>query len=416
MSKKMLKMKRSLIFTMQSSLILALTILPAPASSAAVNLPTTAFLPCSQSSDLYCIDSVSVTPLGESSTSLSWIPSGNPGPAVSKSEGVSGSTQLTGRWSADGAFEGENYDGLYLDVKQANAFVPWIFAEARPTFSPENSVKLAVVSNSPTQAVDLNRDIAISFKLRVANFEPGVTFGVGMEGAVNFTKETGYNSLEFSAYPVKVPLARSTRDCSGDLGKASALVTQLNTVFVPSNDDRGYGIQGSSGKLYVGSNGICKLSTPVWIAETKTFSYKASGPKLSPDGTEVNTGFYYASIPFADAKSLWGIENPQDAVSALIVSIRTNAGGSSGAIKAVSVKNQNILISVSGFEFPDPSIDVSLNPEYKPRVNPAANNNMSLAGGGAKNSTNKTITCVKGNKTKKVTAVKPKCPKGFKKS
>jgi hypothetical protein len=41
---------------------------------------------------------------------------------------------------------------------------------------------------------------------------------------------------------------------------------------------------------------------------------------------------------------------------------------------------------------------------------------MSLAGGGAKNSTNKTITCVKGNKTKKVTAVKPKCPKGFKKA
>ena len=411
-----MRIKRYLVFTVQSSLILALIVLPTPTASAAVNLPTTAFLPCSATTDLYCVDSVAITPLGESSTALSWIPTGTSGPVVSRNEAVTGSTQFTGRWSAEGAFQGENYDGLYIDVKQANPFVPWIFADARPTFSLDNSVKLAVVSDSPTQAVDLNRDIAISIKLRVANFEPGVTFGVGMEGSVNFIKESGYNALEFSAYPVKVPLARSTRDCSGDLGKASALVTQLNTVFVPKNDDRGYGIQGSTGKLYVGSNGICKLSTPVWIAETKTFSYKASGPKLSPDGVGVNTGFYYASIPFADAKSLWGIENPQDAVSALVVSIRTTAGGSSGAIKAVSVKNQNILISVSGFEFPDPSIDVSLNPEYKPRVNPAANNNMSLAGGGAKNSTSKTITCVKGNKTKKVTGVKPKCPKGFKKS
>ena len=327
---------------------------------------------------------------------------------------------------ADGAFEGENYDGLYLEVKQANPFAPWIFADAKPTISPGNSVKAANSSTASNYPVDLNVDVAVSITLRVGNFEPGVTFGVGTEGLISYTPSSGGNTLGFIGYPVKVPLAKSTRDCSGDAGIAVALVSQLNTIFVPKNDDKGYGIEGSTGKLYVGSNGICKLSTPSWVASNKTFSYKASGPKLSPDGKDINTGFYYAAIPFADAKALWGLDRPQDAVSALVVSIRTTASGSSGAIKAVSVKNEHILISVSGFQFPDPSVDISLNPEYnsKGAVSGAnntlggvtGNNNMSLAGGGAKDSKVKTITCKKGNKTRKVTEVKPKCPKGWKKA
>jgi hypothetical protein len=94
------------------------------------------------------------------------------------------------------------------------------------------------------------------------------------------------------------------------------------------------------------------------------------------------------------------------------------------------------VIAVSGFEFPDPSVDISLNPEYnsKGAVTGAnntvggvtgnnntlggvsGNNNMSLAGGGANQSKVKTITCAKGNKTRKVTGVKPVCPKGWKKA
>ncbi len=408
------------------TMILGLLVAPSLSANAAVTLPATAFEPCSVSSASYCIESVGVQPVGEPLTPLQWVPSGNAGPAVSKSDGVVAGRDLPGRWTAEGAFEGENYDGIYLEVKQANPFAPWIFADAKPTYSPSNTVKAANSSTSPSYAVNLNSDVAISISLRVSNFEPGVTFGVGTDGTVTFTQNASGNNLTFVAYPVKVPLAKSTRDCSGESGTAAALVTQHYTIFVPKNDDKGYGIEGSTGKLYVGSNGICKLSTPSWIPSSKTFSYKASGPKLSPDTKEINTGFYYASIPFADAKALWGLENPKDAASALIVSIKTSSGGSSGAAKLVSVKNDHIVISVSGFEFPDPSVDVSLNPDYNSKGavsgnnntlgGVTGNNNMSLSGGGAKESKVKTITCEKGNKTKKVTAVKPKCPKGWKKA
>lgn len=407
-------------------LVASLLLVPSKSASAAITLPVEPFVPCSVAASEYCIESVAVQPLGGALIPLQWVPNGSVGPAVSKNEGVVAGRDLPGRWTAESAFEGENYDGLYLEVKQANPFAPWIFADARPTLSPANSVKAANSSTASTYPVNLNIDVAISITLRVGNFEPGVTFGVGTEGLISYTPSGTGNTLGFIGYPVKVPLAKSTRDCSGNAGTAVALVSQLNTIFVPKNDDKGYGIEGSTGKLYVGSNGICKLSTPSWVASSKTFSYKASGPKLSPDGKEINTGFYYAAIPFADAKALWGLDRPQDAVSALVVSVRTTESGSSGAIKAVSVKNEHILISVSGFQFPDPSVDISLNPEYnsKGAVSGAnntlggvtGNNNMSLAGGGAKESKVKTITCTKGNKTRKVTEVKPKCPKGWKKA
>jgi hypothetical protein len=428
-------LRRSGFIATSLAMMGALLIGPVSTARAAVTLPTDAFQPCSVAPGDYCIDSVGVQTVGGALQALQWIPTGSSGPSVSKSDGVVAGRDLPGRWSASGAFDGENYDGLYLEVKQANPFAPWIFADARPTFSPGNSVKLASSSGNTNYPVNLNPDVAISIKLRVGNFEPGVTFGVGTDGTITFTPAGTGNTLGFLGYPVKVPLARSTRDCSGDAGSAVAVVTQFNTIFVPKNDDKGYGIDGSTGRLYVGSNGICKLSTPSWIANTKTFSYKASGPKLSPDGKETNTGFYYAAIPFADAKALWGLDKPQDAVSALVVSIKTTAGGSSGATKSVSVKNEHIVIAVSGFEFPDPSVDISLNPEYnsKGAVSGAnntiggvtgnnntlggvsGNNNMSLAGGGAKKSKVQTITCTKGNKTRKVTEVKPKCPKGWKK-
>lgn len=409
-----------------STLIGSILLGPVTPAQAAITLPTSTFTPCSVTPSEYCIESVGVQPVGGALVTLQWVPTGSPGPAVSKNEGVVAGRELSGRWTAEGAFDGENYDGIYLEVKQANPFVPWIFADAKPTYSPGNAVKAANSSTSPTYAVNLNSDVAISISLRVGNFEPGVTFGVGTDGVVTFTPSGSGNNLTFIAYPVNVPLAKTTRDCSGDAGVAAALVAQHYTIFVPKNDDKGYGIEGSTGKLYVGSNGICKLSTPTWIPSSKTFSYKASGPKLSPDSKEINKGFYYASIPFADAKALWGLENPKDAASALIVSIKTNAGGSSGAAKLVSVKNEHIVISVSGFEFPDPSVDISLNPDYNSKGavsgnnnslgGVTGNNNMSLAGGGVKESKVKTITCTKGKKSKKVSAVNPTCPKGWKKA
>ena len=415
-------MKRtSFIATLATAaLSLSAVLVGVTSASASVTLPKGAFLPCSAGGGSYCIESVSVTPSGGKAIALTWVATGSQGAVAGNSTGVAAGKSLPGRWSADGAFANQNYDGLYVEAQAANEFVPWIMLDAKPTYSPGNNVALAATATSATTPVNLNSDALISVKMRISDFKLGVTYGIATEATVDV--QAGV--FEIAGYPVKVPQAKSTKDCSGDAGVASALVTQFQSILVPSNDPLGFSFEGGSGKIYVGSNGLCKLSTPVWSSEKKSLSYKASAPRLSPDGKTVNTGFYYATISAADALALWGLKKPEEAASALIVSVRTSEGGSTAATKTVAVKNGRIIIQVFGFEFPDPMLDISLNPSYDVMATSAlSDSNMSAAGTVKTTASPKpiptpkatTISCLKGNQLKKVTGVKPTCPAGYKK-
>lgn len=415
-------MKRtSLVATLATAaLSLSAILVGVTSASASITLPKGAFLPCASGGGSYCIESVSVTPSGGKAIALSWASTGSQGASAGNTNGVAAGKALPGRWTADGAFSNENYDGLYIEAQAANEFVPWVILDAKPTYSPGNNVSLAATTASATTPVNLNSDALISVKMRISDFKVGVTYGIATEATVDV--QAGV--FEIAGYPVKVPQAKSTKDCSGDAGVASALVTQFQSILVPSNDPLGFSFEGGSGKIYVGSNGLCKLSTPVWNSEKKSLSYKASAPRLSPDGKTVNTGFYYATISSADALALWGLTKPEDAASALTVSVRTSEGGSTAATKTVAVKNGRIIIQVFGFEFPDPMLDISLNPSYDLMSTSAgAASNMSAAGTVKTTASPKpsptakvtSISCIKGNQLRKVTGVKPKCPAGFKK-
>ena len=402
------------------SIALASTLLgTASTARAAITLPTTSFQPCSSGVTNYCIESVSITKTGQKPQVLVWTPAGSSGPSAGNTTGVvAGKASLPGRWTAPGAFDTNNYDGLYIDAKAANAFVPWVYIDTQPTFSSGASVNLAAQAANSNYAVNLDSETAIDIKIHTGDIKPGVTFGVGTDATIDFATANGYSTFQISGYPVSVPLAKSTKDCTGDAGVATALVTQFQTVLVPSNDPLGFSVDGASGKMYVGSNGICKFSTPTWNPETKTFKYSASAPKLSPDGTTTNRGFYHAVISFADATALWGLKNPADAASALVVSITTTAGGSIAATKMVSARNNLIIIDVSGFNFPDPMMDITLNPNYN--MNTTAVTNPIVVGTPKPTPSPTvapkkiTITCIKGVITKKITAVNAACPTGFK--
>jgi hypothetical protein len=415
-------MKRSSLIASIATAALSISaiLVGAPSANASITLPKGAFLPCAAGGGAYCIDSVSVTPSGGKAIALTWVATGGAGATAGNANGVAAGKELPGRWSADGVFANENYDGLYIEAQAANEFVPWIMLDAKPTYSPGNKVSLAATSTSATTPVNLNADALISVKMRISDFKLGVTYGIATEAIVDIQGAV----FEIAGYPVKVPQAKSTKDCTGNLGVSSALVTQFQSILVPSNDPLGFSFEGGSGKIYVGSNGLCKLSTPVWSAEKKSLSYKASAPRLAPDGKTVNTGFYYATISSADALALWGLKRPEDAASALMISVRTTEGGSTAATKTVAVKNGRIIIQVFGFEFPDPMLDISLNPSYDAMSSSApAASNMSAQGTVQKTPTPKptvapkttTISCLKGNQLKKVTGVKPTCPTGFKK-
>ena len=198
-----------------------------------------------------------------------------------------------------------------------------------------------------------------------------------------------------------VPLAAKSADCSGETGVARALVRQFQAIlFLNSDGQSAFGVDGLTGDMVVASNGVCDLSTPLWNAENKEFTFTAAAPHFAPDGTTLNYGFYRAVIPAADAKLLWGLENANDAVKALNVQIITTVNEGNNLVSTVGVRNGKIIVEISGFHYSRPKLKISLKKNWKP----------------ASTMLNKTtITCTMGKSVKKITAVKPTCPRGYKK-
>jgi hypothetical protein len=329
-----------------------------------------------------------------------------PDPATAVGQPTEAGRVLPGRWTSPD-WQGLNlgslgYDGLYIEAKSANEFTNILMIDVLPTLTgADKKVNLAGQVGNKAYATSLDPDIVISAKVRTGEMEPGVTVAVGVDVIVDGKNEGEYTSITITGTPVTVPLAAKAADCKGETGVSKANVRQFQAIVLPSNDDMsGFGVEGTSGDMYVGSNGVCELSTPVWSEETKSFTWTTAAPHFAPDGVTVNRGFYKAIIPTADAALLWGMTNPNDAATALNVSVTTEAGGSTAAISKISVKNGKIIIDVSGFEFSRPKLKIGIKPGYKPSKATAPKS---------------TITCVQGKSTKKITAVKPACPKGYKK-
>jgi hypothetical protein len=80
-----------------------------------------------------------------------------------------------------------------------------------------------------------------------------------------------------------------------------------------------------------------------------------------------------------------------------------NNGVSTAATKLVSEKDGWLRIAAYGFGFSNPTIKVNLTQAESPATKKVV----------AKKTT---ITCKKGKTVKKVTAINPVCPKGFKKA
>jgi hypothetical protein len=316
---------------------------------------------------------------------------------------------LTGRWTSplwnSLGLGSIGYDGLFVDAKAANEFVNHVFIDVVPTLTAnDNKVTLAGQPGNKAFAVSLDSDIVISVKVRTGDIKTGVTVAVGVDTTVKSVAGREFTTLTVEGTAVTVPLAKKAADCNGETGVAKAMVRQFQTLIIAQNETSGFGVEGTSGNMYVGSNGVCSLSTPTWDAATKTFSWTTGAPHFAPDGTTVNKGFYKAVIPFKDAALLWGLTNPADAATALTVSITTEEGGSSAAIAVVSAKNGNIIIDVSGFEYSKPRLSIAMKRGYK-----ASNKKISSLP-----APKYTITCARGATTKKVKGTKPTCPKGYK--
>lgn len=143
-----------------------------------------------------------------------------------------------------------------------------------------------------------------------------------------------------------------------------------------------------------------------------SFIYKVAGVHNKPNG-ETFQGSYDLVLESKFARCLYKFTTAPLRASVSI----TNADGDSNiATTLFSEKNGWVKLSINGFTFSSPKISVKFIQDAvvetpKPTPTPSATPTAS-----AKPAVKKiTITCIKGKVSKKVTAITPKCPVGYKK-
>jgi len=97
------------------------------------------------------------------------------------------------------------------------------------------------------------------------------------------------------------------------------------------------------------------------------------------------------------------------------ISVVNETGENSVSTTVVNEKDGWLRMAAYGFTFSNPTVKVKLTQEVT-SPKPVASATPSSSPSSAPVAANKiSITCIKGKTTKKVTAVNPKCPTGYKK-
>ena len=149
-----------------------------------------------------------------------------------------------------------------------------------------------------------------------------------------------------------------------------------------------------------------------------SFNYQVGGLHLNPDGS-IFRGSYDLSINSEVARCLYNFGNAP--VSAEI-SVVSSSGERQLTSTLINESNGWINLGVYNFTFSNPSIRIKLIQDaLSPSPTPSPSMSISPTPTPTPTPTaspvvkKSTISCVKGKVTKKVTAVKPKCPAGYKK-
>lgn len=173
---------------------------------------------------------------------------------------------------------------------------------------------------------------------------------------------------------------------------AAAISTLWNFGTLPNMTIRNSCFEDKTRVVGVVTTNATALSVGEPEFKNGMLEYKVAGLHYAPDGRALNEGSYDLVMRSDVARCLYGFTSAP--ISAKI-SVVSDSGENKFATTVISEKDGWIKIAAYGFTYSSPTISVKLTQ--------------------AKAATKTTITCVKGKLTKKITAVSPKCPAGYKK-
>jgi hypothetical protein len=175
--------------------------------------------------------------------------------------------------------------------------------------------------------------------------------------------------------------------------------------FESQNCVRGKGFTG-----VIGTNAVVYSDgPPTFDKAEQSLNYTVGASHLDSKG-DLFKGYYQLNLRSDVARCLYGFGSAPIQAK---IEVSSSDGTPSVATTVINEKDGWLKMTAGGFTFSTPSIKVKLSQEATTPA-PVATPSPSAS---AKPATPKkiSITCVKGKTTKKVTAIKPTCPTGYKK-
>jgi hypothetical protein len=154
---------------------------------------------------------------------------------------------------------------------------------------------------------------------------------------------------------------------------------------------------------------VYNAGPPAFDKESQNLNYKVLSPHYTSTG-DVAKGTYDLILASSVARCIYKFTSAPIQANLTILS---EDGSPQVASQVINERNGWLTLSAAGFTYSSPTIKVKLTqeaPAPTPTPTPEATNSPQAA------KAKSTITCVKGKTKKKVTAVNPKCPTGYKKA
>jgi hypothetical protein len=146
---------------------------------------------------------------------------------------------------------------------------------------------------------------------------------------------------------------------------------------------------------------------PSYNKNEGSLDYKVVAPHYTSKG-ELAVGTYDLLLKSEVARCIYGFSKAPIQGS---ISIVNESGQNNVATTIINEKNGWLYMSANGFSYSAPTVKIKLSQEAE--VVAALTPTPSASAKPVAKAV--TITCIKGKTSKKVTAVKPKCPAGYKK-
>lgn len=161
----------------------------------------------------------------------------------------------------------------------------------------------------------------------------------------------------------------------------------------------------------IGTNAVVYSDgPPKFDKEEQSLNYTVGASHLDSKG-DLFKGYYQLNLRSDVARCLYGFGSAPIQAK---IEVSSSDGTPSVATTVINEKDGWLKMTAGGFTFSTPSIKVKLSQEA-PTPAPSASATPSPAPTVKPAAKKITITCTKGKRTKKVTAIKPTCPTGYKK-